>query len=476
MKRTKILATLGPASDSEEVLQAMIKAGLDAVRCNFSHGSEEDHRLRVEKIRRVAAKMGKTIGILADLQGPKIRVSKFKEGAIELKQGDLFILDAELDSKSGDQHQVGIDYKSLPEDLKSGDILLLDDGRIVFKVDRVEGPKIYCVVEEGGKLSNNKGINKRGGGLSAKALTEKDKQDIQTAAKLGVDFVAVSFPRNAADMYEAQQLLAAAGSTAGLIAKIERTEAVEHMDEILMASDGVMVARGDLAVEIGDECVPVVQKALIQRARELDKFVITATQMMESMITSATPTRAEVSDVANAVLDGSDAVMTSAETAVGAYPVKVIEAMTRVIKAVEKHPDARVSNHRIECHFNRVDEAIAMSAMYAANHLDVKAIIALTESGVTPLWMSRIRSHLPIFALTRNPFTMGRMTLLRGVTPIAFDSTQMPRFDVNRCAADELVKRQIVQDGDLVILTSGDHMGEHGGTNKMKILRVGVIV
>lgn len=476
MRRTKILATLGPASESLDVLKKMIAAGLNAVRCNFSHGTAEDHAKRVAMIRLAAKEAGKTVGILADLQGPKIRVSKFKDGAIELKEDGVFILDATLDKNAGDQQQVGIDYPDLPNDVKEGDTLLLDDGKLVFEVISVEGARVHCRVLTGGKLSNNKGINKKGGGLTAPALTEKDKCDIKTAAELGVDFVAVSFPRGPEDMNEARALLDNLGSAAKLIAKVERTEAVQKMDELIAACDGVMVARGDLAVEIGEEHVPGVQKKLILRARELDKIAITATQMMESMITSPVPTRAEVSDVANAVLDGSDAVMLSAETAVGQYPVKVIQAMDRICRAVEEDPSSHIVGHRTECRFSRVDEAIAMAAMYTANHLNVKALIALTESGSTALWMSRITSHLPIYALTRNENTMGHLTLVRGVFAQKFDSTRMPKDYVNRAATEVLVKLGIVADGDLVLLTSGDHMGEHGGTNKMKVLTVGQVL
>lgn len=476
MRRTKILATLGPATDNPDNLRAMIRAGMNAVRCNFSHGEPEEHERRISMVRKIAAEEELKVGVLGDLQGPKIRVAKFQSDSVQLKQGQTFVLDAELDVKSGDENQVGIDYKALPQDVAPNDTLLLDDGRLVFVVKEVDKSKIICEVKVGGKLSNNKGINKLGGGLSTPALTEKDKRDIKLAAKLQVDFVAVSFPRDAHDMVEARELLSAEGSAAALIAKIERIEAVNNITEILKASEGIMVARGDLAVEIGDEQVPGVQKQIIHQARLLDRIAITATQMMESMISSPVPTRAEVSDVANAVIDGTDAVMLSAESAVGEYPVKVIEAMSRICLAAEQNPATRYSKHRMASHFERVDEAIAMATMYAANHLDVKAILALTESGDTALWMSRIHSHLPIFALTRNPATQGKVTLYRGVEPLDFDSTRMPKDYVNRAAAEELVKRGIAKDGELAILTSGDHMGEHGGTNKMKIIRIGSVV
>ncbi|WP_395946275.1 pyruvate kinase [Caedibacter taeniospiralis] len=477
MRRTKILATIGPASESKEVLSKMVDAGLNAVRCNFSHGTADDHRKRVQLIREVAKEKGTYIGILADLQGPKIRVAKFKDGKVILKNGDPFILDAERDKNAGDETSVGIDYKELPNDVKKGDVLLLDDGKIVLTVIKVEGVKVHCKVTVGGKLSNNKGINKKGGGLTAPALTEKDIEDIKTAAALEVDYVAVSFPRDAKDMEYARKLLQESGSEAGVVAKIERTEALTHIEEIIKACDAVMVARGDLAVEIGDENVPAAQKMIIRLTRELDKVVITATQMMESMITCSTPTRAEVSDVANAVLDGTDVVMLSAESAAGEYPVETVAAMSRVCAAAENSNLVHiVSKDNVTRHHDRVDEAVANAAVYLANHVDAKAIISLTESGSTALWMSRINTHLPIYALSRNRLTLGKMTLYRGVVPIEFDSTRMARFYVNREASLELEKRGIVKHGDWMVLTSGDHMGVHGGTNKIKVIQAGNVV
>lgn len=471
MRRTKILATLGPASDSPEVLRAMIRAGMNAVRCNFSHGRHEDHQKRIERVRSIAAEEGVMIGILADLQGPKIRVSRFKNSSVELIEGAKFYLDARLDKDAGNEIEVGIDYKELPHDVIPGNMLLLDDGKIVLTVLSTDGFRVETEVVEGGTLSNNKGINKVGGGLTAPALTEKDKLDILFLATLNVDYVAVSFPRDAQDMQEARQLLEAAGSKAGLIAKIERTEAVKNITEIIEASEGVMVARGDLAVEIGEEFVPAMQKKLIYQARNLDKIVITATQMMESMISSPTPTRAEVSDVATAVLEGTDVVMLSAETAAGKYPVKVIKKMDKICLASEMDPLTRVSTHRLECRFNRIDEAIAMSAMYAANHLDVKVILAMTESGSSALWMSRISSPLPIYAFTPNLVTMGRVTLYRGVEPTLFNSRQYADDTINEAAIAILLEKKIVNKGDIILLTFGDHVGVHGGTNQLKIMR-----
>lgn len=474
-KRTKIVITLGPATDKPTVLEKLIRTGIDLVRLNFSHGEASDHERRVNVVREIAKKVGREIGVLADLQGPKIRISKFKDGKIILIEDQEFILDAALANDAGDNKMVGIDYKALPNDVGSGDKLLLDDGRIVMRVSKVEGTRIICRVEVGGELSNNKGINREGGGLSAKALTEKDKQDLITAAKLGADYIGLSFPRSAEDILETKELLAQAKSSAGVIAKIERTEAIKNINEIIEASEGVMVARGDLGVEIGDAELPAVQKRIIQRARALNKPVITATQMMESMINNPIPTRAEVFDVANAVLDGTDAVMLSAESATGKYPDKAVEAMARACMGAEKQRSTQTSRHRMECRFSRVDEAIAMATMYTANHMDIKAIIALTESGSTPLWMSRIRSGIPIYALSRNIATLRKVTLYRDVYPIYFDVTKIKREDINKEAVSELEKNNIIQLGDLVILSKGDVIGVHGGSNVMKILQVGMV-
>lgn len=474
-RRTKIVATLGPATNTPELIDAIIEAGVDVVRLNFSHGDPKDHVALAETVRNRARAYGRQVGVLADMQGPKIRIAKFKFGKVFLEEGAQFVLDADLDSDVGDIEQVGIDYKQLPQDVKRGDTLLLDDGRIVLWVDRIADQRIICRVEVGGDLSNNKGINRQGGGLSAETLTKKDKQDIITAAKMQADYIAISFPRNAEGINCARQLLRDAGGHGGIIAKIERAEALDVIDDIILASDAVMVARGDLGVEIGDAALPPIQKKIIQRTRRLNRVVITATQMMESMITNATPTRAEVFDVANAVLDGTDAVMLSGETAVGKYPVKVIEAVDRICLETEQQPGIRVSRHRIESHFKEVDEAIAMSAMYVANHIDVKAIAALTETGSTPLWMSRISSGIPIFALTPHVATRRRVTLFRGVYPVSFTVDHNEYATLNKEAVDELQRRGVVRCGDLVIITKGE-LEEKGGTNALKLVRVGDIV
>ncbi|WP_027857511.1 pyruvate kinase [Marinobacterium jannaschii] len=476
LKRTKIVATLGPSTDQPGVLEQLLRSGVNTVRLNFSHGSADDHRRRASEVREAARKLGLAIAVLGDLQGPKIRIARFHNDRIQLEPGDQFTLDSTLDNLAGDQHQVGLDYKDLPRDSAPGDILLLDDGRVQLKVTAVDGDKVHTEVLIGGALSNNKGINKQGGGLSAAALTDKDKRDILVAAEIDMDYVAVSFPRSGDDLREARQLLEAAGSRAEIIAKIERAETVasnEALDDVILASDGVMVARGDLGVEIGDAELIGVQKHIIKRARELNRVIITATQMMETMIENAMPTRAEVFDVANAILDGTDAVMLSAETAAGKHPVEVVEAMTRICQGAEKHQLSRPSPTGITQRCERFDETIARSAMYTANHLvGVKAIICLTESGSTPLWMSRIRSGLPIFALTRNDRTLRRLALYRGVEPMFFDATAVAESKLNEEVIAGLKAKGQLQSGDLVILTRGASLGTMGGTNSMQVIQV----
>lgn len=471
-RRTKIVATLGPATDAPETLAKLFDAGVNVVRMNFSHGDSDSHRKRVSLVRRVAAETGHDIGLLGDLQGPKIRIERFKDGAVDLVNGEPFVLDMNLGTHDGDRTTVGVTYKNLHNDVEAGDLLLLNDGLIAMTVEKVEGERIHCVVKRGGNLSNSKGINRMGGGLSAEALTEKDLADIKLAAEIGVDYLAVSFPRSAEDVERARRLLREAGGEGYLIAKIERAEAVENIEEIVDASDAVMVARGDLGVEIGDAELPGVQKHIIELTRERDSVVITATQMMESMINNAIPTRAEVLDVANAVLDGTDAVMLSAETATGNFPIDAVKAMDRVCRGAERQKITQVSHHRMDQKFKRVDEAIAMATMYTANHLDVKAIVALTESGSTSLWASRIRSGKPIFAVTRHEQTRRRVTLYRGVYPLAFDFGRAPAENVNEDLKKLLLDQGIVEKGDWIILTKGELSGVTGGTNAMIILKI----
>jgi pyruvate kinase len=477
IRRTKILATLGPATDRPGVLESILEAGVNVVRINFSHGSEEEHLGRVKAVRNWAHTNNTYVGILMDLQGPKIRIASFKDGIkITLNNGDSFALDADQDESTGDQESVGIAYKTLPQEVKSGNILILDDGKIVLEVSNIEGNKINTIVQQGGVLSDKKGINLRGGGLSANALTEKDKKDILIAAKAKADYVALSFPINGDDVRETKALLTQAGCEAGVISKIERAESLveETIVDIIKESAGIMVARGDLGVEIGDAQLPAQQKRLIKLARSNDRIVVTATQMLESMIENPIPTRAEVFDVANAVLDGTDAVMLSAETAAGDYPKNAVVTMAEVCLEAEKNPIAKMSHHRLNESFEYIDETIAMSAMYAANHLGANVVASLTETGKTAMWMSRISSNVSIYAMSDNVQTLRKVTLYRGVYPCGIDKdTNTEWSEVNRRVVDTLTDSGVVENGDLVVLTKGMYKDKSGGTNMMKILRVG---
>jgi pyruvate kinase len=449
----------------------MITAGANVVRVNFSHGSAAEHTATVRLVREIAARLGRDIGVLADLQGPKIRIGKFAQGRIDLAVGDRFTFDTECES--GDQQRVGLDYKELVNDVHAGDTLLLNDGRVVMRVDRVGNTTIDCTVTQGGALSNRKGINRQGGGLTAPALTAKDMDDMKTAVGFEADFIAVSFPKNAADMYMARELMRAAGGHALMIAKIERYEAIGNLEEILKASDGIMVARGDLAVEVGDAAVPALQKRMIRMARELNRFAITATQMMESMIEAPVPTRAEVSDVANAVLDGTDAVMLSAETAAGKFPVETIEATARICTEADRSQRVPLDGEFLNRRFSRIDQSIAMSALFVANHLAIRAIVALTQSGSTALWMSRLDSGVPIYALTPEERTRRRMTLYREVHPVLLQYKSVEREALLLEAEQTLVAAGLVGRGDRIIITIGEPIGKSGGTNTMKIVTVG---
>ena len=472
-RRTKIVATLGPATDNGDVIEQLIRAGADVFRINFSHGTAADQAARVSMVREVAGRVGRHIGIMGDLQGPKIRIESFKKGPVHLVEGSEFVLDTAMDPHDGDEHAVGCAYRNLTHDVVSGDTLLLDDGLIVLEVQNVEGTRIRCTVKLGGRLADHKGLNKQGGGLSAPALTDKDRRDVEAAARFGLDFVSVSFARNADDIEEARALLRAAGGQGHIVAKIERAEAVENIRDIIDASDVIMVARGDLAVEVGYASMTGLQKGLIRLARARNKVCITATQMLESMINTPSPTRAEVSDVANAVMDGTDAVMLSAETAVGKYPVRAVKTMAELCVGAEKHETfRRAANYRLEDVFTHVDEAIAMAVMYVANHLEVRAIIALTESGSTPLWMSRVRSHIPVFACTRHESTRRRVSMYRGVYAVAFDVVSSDPAVVQESVFEALLSAGAVNPGDLVLLTKGDQHGVAGRTNSMQILTV----
>jgi pyruvate kinase len=474
MRRTKIVATLGPATDELDVLVEMCHAGLDVARINFSHGTQQDHLRRLELLREAMRRTGRYVAVLGDLSGPKIRIESFVAGAAQLVEGQAFALDTALDKKSGNEREVGVAYKELVADVAAGDTLLLNDGLIVLEVLAVQGTRIETRVVAGGELSNRKGLNRKGGGISAPALTDKDREDIVFAAAQHIDYVALSFVRDAEDLHQARALLRAAGGNfTRLVAKIERHEAVAQLAGIIDATDVVMVARGDLGVEMGHAALTGLQKTIIHETRMRNRITITATQMMESMIQNPVPTRAEVSDVANAVLDGTDAVMLSAETATGKYPVKAVAAMAEVIQGAETyHLSQSRPRERSDITFTQTEEAIAHAVMYTANHLNVRAIVALTESGATTLWMSRLRSDIPIYAFTRHEGTRRRVTLYRGVYPVSFDVQPNDDVPLAQRVFDMLLDLRIVDEGDQVILTKGDLSGVQGGTNSMQILRV----
>ncbi|WP_457577469.1 pyruvate kinase [Desulfomarina sp.] len=473
LRRTKIVATLGPSTVDLDILGDLIRTGADVVRLNLSHGSHEDHRTMAENVRDLANQLGRPVGILVDLQGPKIRIGCFENGPIQLRKNDSFILDTACHLKNGTPERVGLTFPGLIDDVTAGDILVLNDGAIVLRVEKIRKNAIHCRVRSGGTLSDNKGINKLGGGLSAPALTDKDREDIGFAASISADYLAVSFVRNADDIHTARKLLIQAGGHAGIVAKIERAEAMACIGEIIKASQAIMIARGDLGVEIGDAELPAVQKQLIRQAQSMNKVVITATQMMESMITNPIPTRAEVFDVANAVIDGTDAVMLSAETAAGQYPVNAVRAMDRICREAEKQDIVRESSHRMDSVFGRIDEAIAMAAMYTANHLGVAAIAALTESGSTPKWMSCINSSIPIMAITNHNATKGKVTLFRGVYPLDVETADLDSITADHKIIAEMLKQNLIAPGDTVIITRGDRNYITGGTNSMKIITAG---
>ena len=469
-RATKIVATLGPATDSPQKIEQLIAAGVDVVRLNFSHGTAKEHIQRASWVHEAAHRLERDVGVMVDLQGPKIRIGKFENGQIELVAGAEFILD--LDCKLGNQNRVGLDYHQLIDDVSDKDILLLNDGHIVLQVESLVNKEIFCKVIQGGVLSDKKGINRQGGGLSAPALTDKDIEDISVAASIEADYVAVSFPKSANDIFRARQLLIKASSKAWVIAKIERVEAIRNLNEILDASHGLMVARGDLATEVGEAAVPALQKRMIQLARDKNKLAITATQMMESMTQSPVPTRAEVSDVANAVLDGTDAVMLSAETAAGKYPARTVSKMSEICLEAEKFVEGIVDSHFLDRTFQSIDQSIAMASLFVALHLKIKAIASFTQSGSTALWISRLNSGVPIYAMTPEDSTRRRMSLYRDVQPIFLPQEQNDREELIRIAEQKLVDAKIVSLGDLIVVTIGEPLGQSGGTNTMKIVEI----
>jgi pyruvate kinase len=472
-RRTRILATLGPATDPPGMLDALLRAGVDVVRLNFSHGDPSAQVARAQAVREAAERVGAEVGILADLPGPKLRIERFAAGKVQLRAGDRFDLVASADAPPGDERQVGVSYLGLPRDVRPGDTLLLDDGMLQLRVESVEGERIVNTVLNDGALSDRKGLNRQGGGLSLGALTDRDRELIGVAAQLGADFIAVSFCRNAADMEEARAIARSHGCDAALCAKIERTEAIENLAEIIEASDTVMVARGDLGVEIGDAELPGLQKKIIRESLERGRVVITATQMLQSMVDSPMPTRAEVLDVANAVIDGTDAVMLSQESAAGSYPLKAVEAMARICVGAEKQFAMDTDFEGAQRNLQRADQAIAMAAMFLSEHIGVRAIVAMTESGGTARYLSRYRSNVPIYGLSRHPGARRRMALMRDVVPVAFDSRGLATREAARDALKSLHGAGLLAEGDRVVFTSGDHMEHHGATNTLRLLQVG---
>jgi len=473
IRRTKIIATLGPATDAPGALKRLIAEGVNVVRLNLSHGSADDHKLRAAAVRAAATELGVEVGVLADLQGPKIRIERFANGPIEIEPGQPFTLDCSDDAPAGDATRVGVSYHDLWRDVKPADVLMLDDGLVSLEVVEVVGREVRCSVLIGGRLSDRKGINRLGGGLTVAALSDKDRNDIKLAAELGADFLAVSFVKTADDVEQARRLLHEAGGSAALVAKIERAEAITNLSEIVDASDAVMVARGDLGVEIGDAELPGLQKKIIRESLLRNKVVITATQMLQSMVDNPIPTRAEVLDVANAVIDGTDAVMLSQETAAGSYPVKAVEAMTRICLGAERQFEMDTDFEKAPRNLERVDQAIAMSAMFLSEHIGVRAIVAMTESGGTARFLSRFRSEVPIFGLSRHDGARRRMAMMRDVFPIDFDSRGMPTREAARGAVRQLFDMGFLAAGDRVLITSGDHMEVHGTTNTLRLLQVG---
>lgn len=473
VRRTKIVATLGPATDAPGMLERIIAEGVNVARLNMSHGAPDDHRARANAVREAAAKVGVEVGILADLQGPKIRVEKFADGPVFLEIGDKFTLDCRDDAPDGDATRVGVSYLGLPGDVSAGDILLFDDGLVAMQVESIDGSQIHCTVTVGGKLSNRKGLNRQGGGLSVDALSDKDRHDIKLAAEIGADFLAVSFVRTAEDMHTARRLMREAGGHAVMVAKIERADAIPVLGEIIDATDVVMVARGDLGVEIGDAELPGLQKKIIRETVQRNRAVITATQMLQSMVSSPIPTRAEVLDVANAVIDGTDAVMLSEESAAGAHPDKAVAALVRICLGAERQfepqDDFGTAGHRLD----RTDQAIALAAMTLAGRLGVRAIVALTESGATAQWLSRYRSAVPIYALSPRAEARRRMLLLRDVQPVEFTQPGDTSASSARAAVKHLFAKGKLAEGDRVVLTQGDRVGRGGGTNTLKLLSVG---
>ena len=473
-KRTKIIATLGPASTTTSKIEKMMHAGADVFRINLSHSSIDDAKKIIQLVRNQEQKLGRPVAIMLDLQGQKVRIKGFgKKPYITLKTGDKFSIDTRLND-NGTQKSVGVTFKNLHKNVKPGDELLLSDALIKLKVENVKLNVIETVVQRGGKLKPYQGVNKKGGGLSLSGITQKDKTDLKKSLSLEYDYVAVSFVQDESDINNIRKIVKK--KDIKIIAKIERNEAIKKIDKITKAADGLLVARGDLGVEIGIEQLPATQKLLIRKAISFDKIVIVATQMMESMITNRVPTRAEVFDVANAVTSGVDAIMFSAETAIGKYPSEVISEASRICIESEGAYIRPLSVDRVVPKTLPVDQVIALSAVYSAKLTKVVAIAALTETGSTALWMSRVQSNIPIYAMTQNDRTSRRICLYKGVQSIKLEKLEENHAQANMQVISLMRKIGTVKKGDLVIITKGDLLGTSGGTNAMKVVEVGNMI
>ncbi|HLD62201.1 MAG TPA: pyruvate kinase [Patescibacteria group bacterium] len=461
-KKTKIVATIGPATEERKILESLTLAGLDAVRLNFSHGDFAEHQKRLDSVRFVSKKIGKTIAVIQDLGGPKIRIGDFYKSSIVLKNGQSFILSTE--KCAGDENKVFVNYKNLPKELKKGSKILLNDGKNELRVEKISGSDIYCRVIVGGEIKGRRGVNLPGTFLKISSLTEKDKQDIKFGIKNKVDFIAVSFVRQAVDVIELKNILKKANANIKVIAKIETQEAIEMIDEIIAAADGILVARGDLAVEISPEKVPMAQKMIIKKCNAKGKPVITATQMLESMIRNPVPTRAEVNDIANAILDGTDAVMLSEETALGDFPLKAVEVMSRVAFYTEE--GFNYGGERVKDNFSleAIGDSVSFAVVNVARNIGASAIFALTESGFTARMISRCKPRQPVIALTPNKQTCNWLALSFGCYPRLINGFK-DIAEVSEAAKKMALADKIAKKGGKIVISAGIPFGKAGTTN-----------
>jgi pyruvate kinase len=468
-RRAKIVCTLGPSSNSYEKIKAMAKAGMDVARLNFAHGSHEDHEKVIKIIRKIAKELNKPIAILQDLQGPKIRISKFSEGFIELKRGDIFTLTTR--DVQGDNKIVSVSYKSFFKDVKIKDIVLLDDGLLKLKVEKIKGQDVICKVIFGGVLSNHKGLNLPGNILSVSALTDKDKKDIRFGMAQDVDYVALSFVQKPEDIEEIKRIISGAKKDIPVVAKIEKPQAVESIEEIIQKTDVVMVARGDLGVEVSAEEVPPIQKRIIALCNKNGTPVITATQMLESMIHNPRPTRAEASDVANAILDGTDAVMLSGETAAGKFPVTSVQTMHRIVNLIEKNVRSTnwQSRRRDFDQKYSISSSIGFSACQAANLIDAVMIVCLTQSGTTARMISRYRPKQPLIAVTHTERNLRRLNLVWGVRPYSLHEFGDNMDEAITDILNIIKRKSPVKKGDKIVITAGLPFHSRRGTNMLRI-------